>query len=89
MGHTAGAVPPLRKLRNPIPIPSAYETIIRDRSNRTQQKLYMCDLHLDIARERALTILTGVIAPAACCDECQREQAVALESAAARMAVRP
>lgn len=69
MGHTAGAV----TLRIPIPIPSAYQVVIRDRANRTSQQLLLCDQHLDIAREKAHVILTGTIAPAAACDECQRE----------------
>jgi hypothetical protein len=80
MGHAIAA--PLRNsLRTPIPFPTAYETIIKDRVDRKQVKLLLCDLHLDRASESAFCILTGTIAPAACCDQCQIEQAEALATA--------
>jgi hypothetical protein len=74
---------PLRKppLRVPIPFPSAYECIVRDRTNRNSQKLVLCDPHFEEARKRALVVLTGSISPATCCDECGREQAEAVATA--------
>jgi hypothetical protein len=73
------------RLRVPIPFPSAYECIVRDRASRNSQKLILCDPHFEEARKRALVVLTGSISPAGACDQCQIEHAAAEESAAARM----
>lgn len=89
MGHEAPTNANARhRLKVPIPIPCAYEVIVRDRANRNQQQLRLCDEHLDRCRKSARVVLTGTLSPVECCDECQREAAAALESAAARMQVR-